>query len=736
MKKKSTKSTTTSGRRKTVARKSGTKRLARNKRLSGHKIVDSIIDYFTRHPCEVVNYKAVAASLGFTTMSEKQFVVRTLESLVEQGMLTQVEIGRYRYQVGAEMLEGVFESRRNYCVVVPDDKSPEVIISDRNNPEHALAGDRVRVALFPLKARRTRTGQVVEVLQRRRSTYVGRVVVTKGFSYLHTEDRALDSRILLPREALAGAKNNDKAIVRIVHWGPREPEPTGEVVEVLGAAGDNNTEMHAILAEYDLPYSYPEEAEEAARQIPSEIPSEEMAKREDFREVFTLTIDPADAKDFDDALSWRKLEGSLVEVGVHIADVSYYVTPGSVIDKEAYERATSIYLVDRTIPMLPERLCNDLCSLRPNEVRLAFSCVFVLNEAAEVQSYRIGRTIIESNRRYAYEEAQQVIDTKEGDDAEVILSLHSLAQLLRKRRFAQGAINFSSQEVQFVLDAEGRPVDVMARPHGTANELIEEFMLLANRTVATEFGKKQRNSNGDAKTFIYRIHDLPDGDKLNQMGAFIRRFGYQFKNATEASAISKNLNAVIEASQDKPEATLIQTMAVRTMARAEYSTENIGHYGLAFEYYTHFTSPIRRYPDLLVHRLVARYMAGEGSVPQAEYEAYAQHCSDQEQVAAKAERDSVRYKQVEYMSTRLGKVFDGVISNVAEWGFYVELTHSHCEGLVPMRLLNDDFYDYDEKNFALVGRRYRRKFTLGDTVRVRAIHSDFERRQIDFELVD
>ena len=572
--------------------------------------------------------------------------------------------------------------------------------------------------------------------KRRRSTYVGRVVVTKGFAYLHTEDRALDSRILLPREALAGAKNNDKAIVRIAHWGPREPEPTGEVVEVLGAAGDNNTEMHAILAEYDLPYSYPEEAEEAARQIPSEIPSEEMAKREDFREVFTLTIDPADAKDFDDALSWRKLEGGLVEVGVHIADVSYYVTPGSVIDKEAYERATSIYLVDRTIPMLPERLCNDLCSLRPNEARLAFSCVFVLNEAAEVQSYRIGRTIIESNRRYAYEEAQQVIDTKEGDDAEVILSLHSLAQLLRKRRFAQGAINFSSQEVQFVLDAEGRPVDVSARPHGTANELIEEFMLLANRTVATEFGKKQRNSNGEAKTFIYRIHDLPDGDKLNQMGAFIRRFGYQFKNATEASAISKNLNAVIEASQDKPEAILIQTMAVRTMARAEYSTENIGHYGLAFEYYTHFTSPIRRYPDLLVHRLVARYMAGEGSVPQAEYEAYAQHCSDQEQVAAKAERDSVRYKQVEYMSTRLGKVFDGVISNVAEWGFYVELTHSHCEGLVPMRLLNDDFYDYDEKNFALVGRRYRRKFTLGDTVRVRAIHSDFERRQIDFELVD
>lgn len=736
MKKKSTKSASPSGRRKATARKSGTKHLAQHKRLSGRKIVEHIIDYFSRHPREVVNYKAVAASLGFTTMPEKQLIGRTLESLVEQGILTQVEMGRYRYQAGGELVEGIFESRRNYSVVVPDGEGTEIIVSDRDNPEHALSGDRVRVALFPLKAHRTRTGQVVEVLRRRRSTYVGRVVVNQGFSYLHTEDRALNSRILLPKEALGGARNNDKAIVRITHWGARDPEPTGEVVEVLGKAGHNDTEMHAILAEYDLPYSYPEEAEKAAQEIPQEIPQEEIMKREDFRAVTTLTIDPADAKDFDDALSWHRLEGGLIEVGVHIADVSYYVTPGSVIDKEAYQRATSIYLVDRTIPMLPERLCNDLCSLRPNEERLAFSCVFVLNEAAEVQSYRIGRTIIKSDRRYAYEEAQQVIDTEEGDYAEVILSLHTLAQLLRKRRFAQGAINFASAEVQFVLDAEGRPVDVATRAHGTANELIEEFMLLANRTVAEEFGRKRRNSRGEAKTFVYRIHDLPDGDKLNQMGAFIRRFGYQFKNATEAKAISKNLNAVIASSQDKPEATLIQTMAIRTMARAEYSTENIGHYGLAFEFYTHFTSPIRRYPDLMVHRLIARYLAEEGSVPQAEYEAYAQHCSDQEQVAAKAERDSIRYKQVEYISTRLGKVFDGVISNVAEWGFYVELTHSHCEGLVPMRLLNDDFYDYDEKNLALVGRRYCRKFTLGDAVRVRAIHSDFERRQIDFELVD
>lgn len=737
MKKKSSKSTTSpKGRHKSLARKSGTKQLARHKRLSGRQIVEYIIEYFSRHPREVVNYKSVAAGLGFTTMPEKQLIVRTLESLVEQGVLTQVEVGRYRYQAGGELVEGIFESRRNYSVVVPEGEGTEIIISERNNPEHALDGDRVRVALFPLKAHRTRTGQVVEILHRRRSAYVGRVVEAQGFSYLHTEDRALNSRILLPKEALGGARNNDKAIVRITHWGARDPEPTGEVVEVLGKAGHNDTEMHAILAEYDLSYRYPEEAEAAARAIPEEIPQEEIGRREDFRPVTTFTIDPQDAKDFDDALSWRRLDDGLLEVGVHIADVSYYVTPGGVIDKEAYERATSVYLVDRTIPMLPERLCNDLCSLRPEVDRLAFSCIFTLNDRAEVQSHRIGRTIIRSDKRYSYEEAQAVIDTQEGDLAEEILSLHALAQQLRSRRFAQGAIDFTTQEVQFVLDAEGRPVDVSPRSHGTAHELIEEFMLLANRTVATEFGKNQRNGKGEAKTFIYRIHDLPDSDKLNQMGTFIRRFGYQFKSAGDAATISKNLNAVISASQGKPEATLIQTIAVRTMARAEYSTDNIGHYGLSFDYYTHFTSPIRRYPDLMVHRLIARYSGGEGSVSQVEYEAYARHCSEQEQVASKAERDSIRYKQVEYMSTRLGKVFDAVISGVTEWGIYVELTHSHCEGLVPMRLLDDDYYDFDEKNYTLLGRRYRRKFTLGDAVRVRAIHSDFERRQIDFELVD
>ncbi len=738
MKKKSSKSTTSpKGRHKSLARKSGTKQLARRKRLSGRQIVEYIIEYFSRHPREVVNYKAIAAGLGFTTMPEKELIVRSLESLVEQGMLERVEAGRYRYQAGSESVEGRFENRRNYSVVIPDGDGAEIIISERNNPEHALDGDRVRVALFPLRSRRAHTGQIVEILQRHRASYVGRVVCTQGFCYLHTEDRALGhSRILLPPEGLHGAQHDDKVLVRMVRWGAQEPDPTGEVLDVLGKSGDNDAEMHAILAEYDLPYRYPEEAEAAARAIPEEIPQEEIGRREDFRPVTTFTIDPQDAKDFDDALSWRRLDGGLLEVGVHIADVSYYVTPGGVIDKEAYERATSVYLVDRTIPMLPERLCNDLCSLRPEVDRLAFSCIFTLNDRAEVQSYRIGRTIIRSDKRYSYEEAQVVIDTQKGDLAEEILSLHALAQQLRSRRFAQGAIDFTTQEVQFVLDAEGRPVDVSPRSHGTAHELIEEFMLLANRTVATEFGKNQRNSKGEAKTFIYRIHDLPDSDKLNQMGAFIRRFGYQFKSAGDAATISKKLNAVISASQGKPEATLIQTIAVRTMARAEYSTDNIGHYGLSFDYYTHFTSPIRRYPDLMVHRLIARYSAGEGSVSQVEYEAYARHCSEQEQVASKAERDSIRYKQVEYMSTRLGKVFDAVISGVTEWGIYVELTHSHCEGLVPMRLLDDDYYDFDEKNYTLLGRRYRRKFTLGDAVRVRAIHSDFERRQIDFELVD
>ena len=722
------------GSKKSISKKRGAKQKTRQYNLES--LTQAVIKVFASNPTHTWNYKQVSKQLDISTQPLRQTINRILEVLAIDDTLICVKPGSYKYNLTGALIEGIFERHANgHNAIIPEEGGKSIFIAERNSM-HALNGDRVRARLFAKRQGGASEAEVIAIVERSKHTFIGRLEFKKNWAIFITEDRTLSTDILIPLDALNGAKPESKVEVAITDWPNTDKIPIGRVIKVLGRRGDNDTEMRAILAEHDIDFSYPQEAVEEAERLSGEITKEELSQREDFREIPTLTIDPADAKDFDDALSWRKLEGGLVEVGVHIADVSYYVTPGSVIDKEAYDRATSIYLVDRTIPMLPERLCNDLCSLRPNEVRLAFSCVFVLNEAAEVQSYRIGRTIIESNRRYAYEEAQQVIDTKEGDDAEVILSLHSLAQLLRKRRFAQGAINFTSQEVQFVLDAEGRPVDVMARPHGTANELIEEFMLLANRTVATEFGKKQRNSNGDAKTFIYRIHDLPDGDKLNQMGAFIRRFGYQFKNATEASAISKNLNAVIEASLDKPEATLIQTMAVRTMARAEYSTENIGHYGLAFEYYTHFTSPIRRYPDLLVHRLVARYMAGEGSVPQAEYEAYAQHCSDQEQVAAKAERDSVRYKQVEYMSTRLGKVFDGVISNVAEWGFYVELTHSHCEGLVPMRLLNDDFYDYDEKNLALVGRRYRRKFTLGDTVRVRAIHSDFERRQIDFELVD
>lgn len=737
MKKKSTTQRKKAGRTQKSAQKAGRKKLKTRKRLSGRELINFILDYFQRHTQEDVAYKTIFTALGSTTMPEKQLIVHTLQTLSSQGILTQVETGVYRYNAQGNSVEGIYERRRDYAVVMPDDGSREIIVSDRNNALHALPGDRVRVLQFPIRMRRALTGQIIEILERKRSTYVARVVIApQGNSYLQTEDRALARPILVTREALNGAQHNDKVVARITHWGPLEPDPSGEVIEVLGPAGDNDTEMHAILCEYDLPFTYPQEAEEAANAIPEEIPADEIAQREDFRSIFTLTIDPADAKDFDDALSWRKLENGNIEVGVHIADVSYYVTPGSAIDREAYQRATSIYLVDRTIPMLPERLCNDLCSLRPDTDRLAYSCIFELNPQAEVLQRRITRTLIRSDRRYAYEEAQFVIDTGGGQDAEAILSMHQLAQQLRHKRFAQGAINFESQEVRFVLDERGVPIDVAQRPHGTANELIEEFMLLANRTVAETFGKKKTTDKGAANTFLYRIHDLPDSEKLSQMAGFIRRFGYTLKNVTDATAISKGLNKVITDSLDKPEASLIQSIAVRTMARAEYSTENIGHYGLAFDYYTHFTSPIRRYPDLIVHRLITHYLEGGSSVPQAEYERYAQHCSEQEQIAAKAERDSIRYKQVEYLSSRIGSIFDGVISNVAEWGLYVELSHSHCEGLIPIRLLDDDYYDFDEKNFALVGRRYRRRFVLGDSIRVRVVRSDFEKRQIDFELID
>ena len=540
-----------------------------------------------------------------------------------------------------------------------------------------------------------------------------------------------------------GATGHDKVVVRITDWDRKSKNPRGEVIDILGKAGDNSTEMHAILAEFGLPYSYPEAVEKAAEALSAEITEEELAQREDFRGVLTCTIDPRDAKDFDDALSFRTLPEGGYEVGVHIADVSHYVQPGSIIDDEAYKRATSVYLVDRTIPMLPERLSNFLCSLRPDEDKYAYSCIFSLDEDAQLRSARIARTVIRSQRRFTYEEAQEIIETGKGDHAEAILTLHRLAQKLRARRFEVGSIAFDRPEVRFELDEEGKPLSVYIKESKPAHQLIEEFMLLANRTVAERIAEPARKDispalrlgRGGKPAFVYRIHEAPDEEKLRSLADYVRRFGYKLKVEGGSSVIAKSLNALLADIKGKPEEDMLTLLAIRSMAKARYTTTHIGHYGLGFDSYTHFTSPIRRYPDLMVHRLLTRYLIeGKPSADAAALEDQCDHASEMESVAANAERASIKYKQVEYMIPRLGEAFTGVITGLADWGFYVELEENKCEGLVPARDLSDDYYVYDEANFRLVGRHTGRTFTLGQRVEVVVAQADLARRQLDFAL--
>lgn len=632
------------------------------------------------------------------------------------------------------MAVGTFARRSNgKNSFIPEDGGTPVFIAERNSG-HAMDGDKVKVQLFAKRKGAEPEGEVVEILESKERTFVGKLQVAKGFAFLITENKTLANDIFIPKDKLKGGKNGDKAIVRIVEWPDEAKNPLGEVIDILGIAGQNTAEMHAILAEFGLPYKYPSSVEKAADKIPEAISPEEIENREDFRGITTFTIDPKGAKDFDDALSARRLDNGNWEVGVHIADVTHYVKTDGVIDKEAQSRATSVYLVDRTIPMLPERLCNQICSLRPDEEKLCFSAVFELNSDAVVQNSRICRTIIKSDRRFTYEEAQEVIETGEGDYKEEILALNDLAKKLRERRFKSGAINFDRYEVKFEIDEQGKPVRVYFKISKDANKLIEEFMLLANRTVAEFVGRPPKGKT--KKTFVYRIHELPDPDKMENFASFIRRFGYKLKTDGTKTDVSKGINSLLDNVQGKPEENLIETVAIRAMQKARYSTENIGHYGLAFEYYTHFTSPIRRYPDMMVHRLLERYLAGGRSVIQKKYEDLCDHCSNMEQVAANAERASIKYKQVEFMQDKLGMVFDGVISGVTEWGLYVELNENKCEGLVPIRDLDDDYYEFDEKNYCLLGRRKKRQYRLGDPITIKVAQANLERKQLDFQLAE
>lgn len=698
------------------------------------ELAEKLITWMEMRPGEDFHSKQIFRGLNLTTHPLKMLAVDILQEMVEDDFLQIMENGHFKLNNHGVTLTGTFERKntgRN--LVVPDDGGEPISIAERNSG-HAMHGDKVKVSLTAKRKGRKVEGEVIEIIERAKDTFVGTLKVEKYYAFLLTEDRMLANDIFIPRDLLKGGKNGDKAVVKVVEWPQDAKNPIGKVIDILGQAGDNTTEMHAILAEYGLPYTYPKAVEAAADKISDIITPEDYAEREDFRSITTFTIDPKDAKDFDDALSIRPLKPGLWEIGVHIADVTHYVKEGSCIDREAEKRATSVYLVDRTIPMLPERLCNLLCSLRPNEEKLAYSAIFEMNDKAEVKNARIAKTVIKSDRRFTYEEAQAIIETGEGDFKDEIGKLNELAQILRKNRMAAGAVDFDRVEVRFEIDEKGKPLSVYFKESKEANKLIEEFMLLANRTVAECIGKVPKNKK--AKIFPYRIHDLPDPDKLENLNWFVNRFGYKIRTSGSKSEVSKSLNKLLSEVRGKKEQNLIEMVSLKAMQKAKYSTHNIGHYGLAFDYYTHFTSPIRRFPDMMVHRLLARYLAGGRTAQEAKYEELCEHSSEMEQIAANAERASIKYKQVEFMSERMSQEFEGTISGVTEWGLYVEINENKCEGMIPMRELDDDYYDFDEKAYCLTGRRYHKKYSLGDPIRIKVVRANLERKQLSFALVE
>ena len=704
------------------------------KRMKKKELVELIISYFRNRPGDTFTLKQLFQGLHLTTHPLKMLCADTIEEMLEDNFLIETDKGRYRINDKGQILVGVFQRKSNgKNQFIPEDGGEPIFIAERNSA-HAMNNDKVKISLCAKRKHQKVEGQVIEIMEHANTTFVGTLKVSKNYAFLLTESNTLANDIFIPKEKLKGGKDGDKAVVKITEWPDNAKNPFGQVIDVLGKAGDNTTEMHAILAEYGLPYTYPQAVEAAAEKISAEITEEDYAEREDMRDVVTFTIDPKDAKDFDDALSIRQLKPGLWEVGVHIADVSHYVKEGSIIDKEAVKRATSVYLVDRTIPMLPERLCNFICSLRPDEEKLAYSVIFEMNEKAEVKDYRIRHTVIKSNRRFTYEEAQQTIETGQGEYKEEILELNRLAQILRERRLTAGAINFDRCEVKFEIDENGKPLSVYFKESKEANKLIEEFMLLANRTVAEYIGKVPKNKK--PKVFPYRIHDLPDPDKLDNLSQFIARFGYKIRTGGSKVEVSKSINRLLNDIEGKKEQNLIETVSLRAMQKARYSIYNIGHYGLAFDFYTHFTSPIRRYPDLMVHRLLTRYLAGGRTAQADKYENLCEHSSAMEQTAASAERASIKYKQVEFMSERIGVVYDGVVSGVTEWGLYVEVNENKCEGMIPMRDLGDDFYEFDEKNYCLIGRRHHQKFSLGDPLKIKVARANLEKKQLDFVLAD
>ncbi len=697
-------------------------------------IKNEVSEFVKSQENNTYNYRQVAHAIGASTRAQQRQVAMILVDMAFNGEIIEVSPGKYKSPRLTQATTGIFVRRSNGKNSVVTEPDGETLFVAERNSMHALNGDKVKVEIAARRRGVEPEAMVVEILEKADQQFIGTLEVDKHFAYLLTDSKFLATDIFIPKGKLKGGETGDKAIVKITEWKEGSKNPKGEVIDIIGKKGDNNTEMHAILAEFGLPYKYPEAVEKAANKINAGITPEEIAARVDMRDVTTFTIDPRDAKDFDDALSFRVLPNGNYEVGVHIADVTHYVHPDTIIDREASKRATSVYLVDRVVPMLPEHLCNGVCSLRPNEEKLAFSVIFEMDANARVIDYKICRTVINSNRRFTYEEAQDVIETHLGDYVDEILTLDALAKILRKKRYENGSVEFDRAEVKFDIDDSGHPTGVYFKVSKDANKLIEEFMLLANKTVAHHVGAVKGKKK--AKAFVYRVHDMPDATKLEDLAKVARSFGYKIKVNGTPREVNRSINKMLNDIKNAPEENYLATLAIRSMAKAIYSTDNIGHYGLGFEYYTHFTSPIRRYPDMLVHRLLARYLDGGRSVNLQKLEEECKHDSDMEQLASNAERASIKYKQVEYMRDHLGEEYAGMISGVTEWGLYVEIEENLCEGLIPMRDLADDYYDFDEKNHCLTGRRNGTRYRLGDKIKVRVARADLEKKQLDFVLAD
>lgn len=704
-----------------------------------------ILKIFANNPFDSFNHKQIAARIGAHDKAARQVVIRTMQEMAEDKILVEDPDKKGKYKINPKNINddllpknyavGVIDMKQGgKAYVVPVDEERDDILIAPNNTRHALHGDKVKVLMFPQRRLHKPEGQVVEILERARTRFVGCIQKQERYAFMVSSSRTMPVDIFIPLNDLNGAEDGEKVVVEMTDWPDRMNNPVGRVLKRLGRPGENNVEMQSILAEQDFPLEFSAAAEQEAAQLA--LPSDKAMKdRKDCRKLTTFTIDPADAKDFDDALSLRKMNNGHYEVGVHIADVSYYVRPNGAIDREAYERGTSVYLVDRTIPMLPERLCNDLCSLRPNEDKLCFSVIMELDEKAQVVKQWVGRTVINSDQRLCYEEAQEIIE--KGADAQpsvkpevaaAILTLHGLATILRNERYKEGAINFESQEVKFQLDENAHPIGVYIKESKEANWLIEEFMLLANKRVAELIGAQH-------KTFVYRVHDEPNPEKLNTFVEFVTKLGFKMKVGSR-KALANSYNNLFKQIAGRGEENMIDSIAIRTMSKAYYSTENIGHYGLAFRYYTHFTSPIRRYPDLMVHRLLDHYLGGGTNASRDVYEERCQHCSVMERKAADAERTSVKYKQAEYLSDKLGQEFDALISGVSKWGIYAEIEGNKCEGMIPIGSLHGDYYMLDEDNYQVIGRRYGHTYKLGDPIRIRVKGVDMLKRQIDFTLAD